>query len=59
MTKEFNLEDVPIDVIEVWAIQFVGHPVGLTTYERCMETIRKYPEWFPEKTEELNKNNNT
>ena len=59
MEKEFTYSDVPLDVFEVWAIQVVGQPVGLATWNRCNETIKKYPEWFPEEHAEENKKQNT
>jgi hypothetical protein len=59
MEKEFTYNDVPLDVLEVWAIQSVGRPVGSSTWNRCNEIIKKYPEWFPDSKEDENKNKNT
>lgn len=47
MKKEFTYDDVPLEVWEVWAIQLVGQPVGMKTWNRCNETIKRYPEYFP------------
>lgn len=58
MEKEFTYNDVPLDVLEVWAIQSVGRPVGSSTWNHCNETIKKYPEWFPDSKEDENKNKN-
>lgn len=46
MSKGITIEDVPADVWEVWAIRMVGQPIGMTTWNRCNEIIKRYPEWF-------------
>jgi len=47
MKKEITAADVPAEVWEVWAIQIAGQPVGMVTWERCNEIIKRHPEWFP------------
>lgn len=47
MNKPIMIDDVPHDVWEVLAINVVGQPVGMETWNRCNETIKRYPEYFP------------
>jgi hypothetical protein len=43
-----NLENIPNEVIEVWAYQMSKQPVGTEPYKRLQDTINKYPEHFPQ-----------
>ena len=48
-----GIEDVPPEVQKVWAVemycQSLRTGVGSQLYNECIEIIKKYPEWFPEK----------
>lgn len=50
MKKGKSILDAPSDVLEVWVLQSLNQPVGLSTYERMKATIKKYPEYFPWET---------
>jgi len=44
--KDFKLEDVPEEVMKVWAIKFTNQSIGLELYREVYRIIKKYPEWF-------------
>lgn len=46
MSKEVAYKDIPAEVWEVWMIQRSGQPIGMSTWERCNEVIKKYPQFF-------------
>lgn len=46
MGKEINATDIPAEVLEVWAIQIARQPVGIVTWERCNEIIKRNLEYF-------------
>lgn len=49
--KSYKLEDVPPDVIKVWATQWFctkyNTGVGKQMYDECITIMKKYPEFFP------------
>ena len=53
--KGVSLEEVPMEVQKVWVIQWAwknsGIGVGLQMYQECIETIKKYPQYFKEENE--------
>lgn len=55
----YKLEDVPPEVLEVWAIEMSGQPVGKTMWDKCQEVIKKYPEWFPAGPKEKSQTKNS
>jgi hypothetical protein len=46
-----TLDNMPNDVMYVRMAAMTGIPIGFTFYE---ETLKKYPEWFPEETRRTN-----
>lgn len=45
-----KVEDIPPEVMDVWAVQWAKIPVGFVHYEEMQATVKKYPEWFPWET---------
>lgn len=43
---------VPEDVQFVWALEYLGIPVGRETFQKCLDISNKYPEYFDEKHQE-------
>lgn len=43
-------KDIPNEVWWVFCLQYHRYPVGIKTYEKCQEIIKKYPEHFPWET---------
>lgn len=46
--KPININDIPNEVLFVWAASAAGNPIGWETYNNAVE---KYPEYFPEEVE--------
>lgn len=44
--NNFNIDDMPNDVFWVFALQISGTSVGLETYNKCVDIVKKYPNWF-------------
>jgi hypothetical protein len=45
--KFMKLDDIPEEVMEVWAIQSItGGMMGSEMYQKCMEAFKKYPKYF-------------
>ena len=44
--KNWNIEEIPPEVWEVWIIQYFNTSVGSLIANKCNETIKKYPEYF-------------
>lgn len=40
-------KDIPLEVMEVWVVEYYGIPIGETLYNKLLENKKKYPEWFP------------
>lgn len=45
--KNFSIDDLPPNVLMVMTIIDEGRLVGSKTYQLCIDTINKYPEYFP------------
>lgn len=43
-------EEIPRDVMKVWAIQHSKCPIGIDMYQMCKEVIEKHPKFFPWET---------
>jgi len=44
------MKDIPFEVIEAQCLLFLKNPVGMETYKRVEDTVKKYPEYFPWET---------
>lgn len=44
---KINLDNIPGEVLQVWAVSWSGFPIGLVLMKKCDEIIEKFPEWFP------------
>lgn len=45
--KQIKFDDLPKDVVEVKALQISKCAIGSTLYKKAMDTIEKYPQYFP------------
>lgn len=49
--KKFDINNIPSEVLYLLACKHFGMPVGVGFYE---ETVKKYPEHFPEEFKRMN-----
>lgn len=42
-----NIEDIPNDVLKVWALTYLKQPVGGEMHQWALEVRKTYPQFFP------------
>jgi len=49
---KYSLDDIPTEVAWFWARTRIGDGfMGSEEYQKYLDCVKKYPEWFPEETE--------